>query len=348
MGATESLSSPSPVMRVSAALLDRSLDLRIGTRDLPAVGEGEARIRVEYVGVCGSDLHVIRTGDWVTEWPATLGHEIYGRVEESRGDGAPAPGTAIVADSRIACGTCATCRTTPNACPNIRFVGEACPGGFATHCILPIALLHEVPDTLDGATAVLSEPLAVVLHALSHLTREPERVAILGHGPIGALVHIELRRRFDGVQIDVAEPAPVRAALSRSLGAITTADAADLTDGAYDLVIDAAGYPSSLAHAIGRGAVGAHIVLLALSGAPVTITPMELVERRLRVTGSNAFIDEFPAAIALLRADGARYAPVVTDTITLDELPATIRRQREQPDVVKVLVRPRNRRPKGF
>jgi threonine dehydrogenase-like Zn-dependent dehydrogenase len=328
------------MMQVAAALLDRSLDLRVGTRELPAVGEGEARIRVAYVGVCGSDLHVIRTGDWVTEWPATLGHEIYGRVEESRGEGSLAPGTAIIADSRIPCGTCETCRTTPNACPNIRFVGEACPGGFATHCILPTALLHAVPVALDGATAVLAEPLAVVLHALSHLTREAKRVAILGHGPIGALIHIELQRRFPGLQVDVAEPAPVRAALSRSLGATTVADAVDLPGGAYDVVFDAAGYRSSLTHAVGLGTVGAHVLLLALSGAPVSVTPMELVERRLRITGSNAFIDELPAAIALLGSDGARYAPIVTDTITLDQLPATIRRQLDQPDAVKVLVRP--------
>jgi threonine dehydrogenase-like Zn-dependent dehydrogenase len=327
-------------MQVAAALLDRSLQLRVGTRELPMVGEGETRVRVEYVGVCGSDLHVIRTGDWVTDWPATLGHEIYGRVEESRGVGARAPGTAVVADSRIPCGTCETCRTTPNACPNIRFVGEACPGGFASHCILPNTLLHDVPETLDGAPAVLAEPLAVVVHALSHLTHEPRRVAILGHGPIGALIHIELRRRFGAVEIDVAEPAPVRAALSRRLGARTVADAADLPAGSHDLIVDAAGYPSSLAHAVGLGAVGAHIVLLALSGTPVPITPMELVERRFRITGSNAFIDELPTAIALLAADGARYAPVVTDTISLDELPATIRRQFEQPDAVKVLVRP--------
>jgi threonine dehydrogenase-like Zn-dependent dehydrogenase len=327
-------------MRVPAALLDRSLDLRVGTRELPAVGEDETRIRVEYVGVCGSDLHVIRTGDWVTEWPATLGHEIYGRVEESRGVGARAPGIAVVADSRIPCGTCETCRTKPNACPNIRFVGEACPGGFASHCVLPNALLHEVPAMLDGATAVLAEPVAVVLHALSHLASAPRRVAILGHGPIGALIHIELRRLFGAAQIVVAEPASVRAALSRRLGARTVADAADLPAGSYDLIIDAAGYPSSIAHAVGLGSVGAHIVLVALSGTPVPITPMELVERRLRITGSNAFVDELPAAIALLSADGARYAPVVTDTISLNELPATIHRQLRRPDAVKILIRP--------
>jgi len=325
---------------VPALLLDRSLELRVGTRELPEVGAGEALVRVEWAGVCGSDLHVMRTGAWVKEWPATLGHEIYGRVAAAGGDGVPAPGTPVVADSRLPCGACDACRTDPSTCPNLAFVGEARPGGFATHCVLPASLLHEVPETLEGSTAVLAEPLAVVVHALGCLHHAPARVAILGHGPIGALVHVELLRRFGPVEIDVAEPAPLRAALSRALGAGTVADASELHAGAYDLVVDAAGFPSSLAHAVTLCAPGAQVVLLALSEHPVPVRPMELVERRLTVTGSNAFVDELPEAIALLAADGWRYEPLVTDAITLDELPATARRQLERPDAVKLLVRP--------
>lgn len=327
-------------MKVPAALLDRSLALRLGTRELPSVGVGQTRVLVEWAGICGSDLHVMRTGDWVTEWPATLGHEIYGRVEESRGAGALVAGTAVVVDSRIPCGVCETCLTTPNWCPNIRFVGEACSGGFASHCVLPNTLLHVVPETLAGTTAVLAEPLAVVLHAISHLDREPARVAIVGHGPIGALLHIELRRRFGAARIDIAEPAPVRAALSRALGATTEPSGTDLSAGGYDLVVDAAGYPESLAHAVRLASLGAHILLVALSGASVSVTPMEVVERRLRITGCNAFVDELSEAIALLSTDGGRYAPVVTDTIRLDELPAAVERLLTAPDAVKVLVQP--------
>jgi threonine dehydrogenase-like Zn-dependent dehydrogenase len=282
----------------------------------------------------------MRTGAWVTGWPATLGHEIFGRVERAGDDAAPAPGTAVVADSRLPCGDCPSCALDRLTCGNVAFVGEARPGGFASHCLLPTALLHPVPETLEGSTAVLAEPLAVVLHGLAHVQATPGRAAILGHGPIGALVHAELRRRFASVEVDVAEPVPLRAALARALGAHTVTDAADLPAGAYDLVVDAAGFPTSLAHAVTRCTTGAQILLLALSDHAVPITPMELVERRITVTGSNAFVDELPAAIALLAAEGWRYDPVVTDAIGLDELPATARRQLERPDAVKVLVRP--------
>jgi 2-desacetyl-2-hydroxyethyl bacteriochlorophyllide A dehydrogenase len=320
--------------------LDRSLALSVGVRELPDPAPGEALIRVEWAGLCGSDLHVMRTGAWVTVWPATLGHEIFGRVEAVGGDAELAPGTAVVADSRLPCGACPRCAVDPLTCGDVAFVGEARPGGFASHCVLPTSLLHAVPETLEGSTAVLAEPLAVVLHGLAHVRETPARAAILGHGPIGALVHVELRRRFPSVEVDVAEPAPLRAALARALGAPTVADAAELAAGTYDLVVDAAGFPSSLAHAVTRCATGAQILLLALSDHPVPITPMELVERRVTVTGSNAFVDELPAAIALLAAEGWRYEALVTDAVALDELPAAARRQLERPDAVKVLVRP--------
>lgn len=325
---------------VPALLLDRSLELRVGSRELPDPGPGEALVRVEWAGVCGSDLHVMRTGEWVTEWPATLGHEIHGRVEVAGSDGAPAPGTAVVADSRLPCGACDACREDALACTNLAFVGEACPGGFATHCLLPVSLLHAVPETLEGSTAVLAEPLAVVLHALGRLARAPDRVAILGHGPIGALVQIELRRRFGAAEIDVAEPAPLRAALSRALGARTVDEASELRARAYDLVVDAAGFAGSLSHAVTSCASGGRVLLLGLGEDSVPVRPMELVERRLTLVGSNAFVDELPEAIALLASDGWRYEPVVTDAITLEELPAAAQRQLERPDAVKLLVRP--------
>jgi threonine dehydrogenase-like Zn-dependent dehydrogenase len=252
-----------------------------------------------------------------------------------------APGTAVVADSRIPCGECPACAAGDrDACPNIAFVGEARPGGFASHCVLPLSLLHEVPETLEGSRAVLAEPLAVVLHALSHLDGKPPRAAILGHGPIGALVQIELRRRFPSCEIAVAEPAALRAQLARALGAEWAAASGELTGGAFDLVVDAAGYPGSLADAIALCRPGGQVLLVALSEREVAVKPMEIVEKRLRIVGSNAFRGELDDAIDLLTADGWRYEPVVTDAIELGELPDTARRQLEHPDAVKVLIRP--------
>jgi threonine dehydrogenase-like Zn-dependent dehydrogenase len=326
-------------LEVDAFLLDADLAMSVGRRTLPDPGPGEALVRVEWAGVCGSDLHVMRTGAWVREFPATLGHEIYGHVVRG-GDGvALAPGTAVVADSRVPCGRCEACAVDPARCPNLAFVGEALPGGFATHCVLPVTGLHAVADTLDGATAVLAEPLAVVLHGLAQLDAAPRHVAILGHGPIGALVHIELRRRAPDAQIDVAEPVTLRADLARALGARTVA-AAGALDGTYDVVIDAAGYASSLPDAIEIAAPAAQLLLLAISHHEAAVRPIDIVEKRLRIVGANAFVDELPDAIALLATDGWRYAPIVTEAIALDELPAVARRQLAAPEAIKVLVRP--------
>lgn len=329
-------------MTVAPALLvDRDLRRRVGVRELPAPAEDEALIAVEWAGVCGSDLHVLRTGDWVAEWPATLGHEIFGRVLSAPDDGRLAPGAAVVADSRVPCASCRACWAgEPDRCLHPQFVGEVRPGGFASHCVLPAALLHPVGDEVAGATAVLAEPLAVALHALSHLRAAPERLAILGHGPIGALVHTEVRRRWPACAVAVAEPAPLRRGLASALGADTAQDAADLPAADYDVVVDAAGHARSLADAVALAAPGGHVLLVALGHADVALRPTTLVEQRLTLTGCHAFVDELPEAIALLGAESWRYDPVVTDAVALAELPDALGELLARPDAVKLLVHP--------
>lgn len=324
---------------VQALLLERSLQLHVGARALSEPGPEDAVVRVEWAGVCGSDLHVLRTGDWVVEWPATLGHELYGRIVRAPENGFFEVGTAVVADSRVPCGQCDACASNPDHCARLQFVGEACPGGFATHCVLPAASLHPVDDDVAGSTAVLAEPLAVALHTLSHLRRAPERLALLGHGPIGALVHAEALRRWPACVVSVAEPSALRRGLAEAFGAATAANAADLAPGSFDAVVDAAGYPGSFTDALVLCAPTAHVLLVALAQGEVALSPVALVERRIQVTGCHAFIDELPEAVRLLSSDGWRYLPVVTDAVALAELPAALAELLECPDAVKLLVR---------
>ena len=104
--------------------------------------------------------------------------------------------------------------------------------------------------------------------------------------------------------------------------------------------MDAAGYATSLADAVALCRRDAQLVVVALSEREVALKPMDIVEKRLRITGVNAFRDELPDAIALISAEPWRYEPVVTDAIPLAELPERARRHLERPDAVKVLVRP--------
>lgn len=322
----------------SAVELGQDLRFRFARRAFRAPIAGELRVRVEWAGICGSDLHVARTGRWVTDWPAVLGHEFFGHVDAVGENVDLAPGTPVVADSRIACGACAGCAASPAECVNLAFVGEACAGGFATHCLLPASSVVTVPLDLDGAIAALAEPLACALHALGHLGRVPERVAILGHGPLGALVHLALRDLDDSIEIAVAEPLELRAELALALGAELLPE--DASDGVFDAVFDVAGYAGSLGRAVSLCAVGGDVVVVALASGQEKIGPSALVEREVIVRGSHAFRDELPTAVTLLASAPWRFRPLVTDAVELDQLPRFLETELTCSHGVKALVKP--------
>ena len=108
-------------------------------------------------------------------------------------------GTVVVVDSRLPCGKCAGCQKAPSLCHNMSWLGEALPGGFARHLVVPVTSLVRCPAQLEPAIAVLAEPLAVAMHAVSRLAHRPDDVLVLGYGPVGALVHLELVRRWPGL-----------------------------------------------------------------------------------------------------------------------------------------------------
>lgn len=319
-------------MRVTALLMDRDLALTVGARELPAPGAGEVLVGVAWAGVCGSDLHVLRTGDWVAYWPATLGHEVAGRVLES-GDPAVPVGTPVVLDSRVpergADGTLRADRLSPD----LQWLGEAYPGGFAEGLVVPSVSVRTVPESLDLADAVLAEPLAVTRCALDQVRGTPASVLVLGHGPIGALSHIEARRRWPGARVAVAEPDPGRAALARELGADEPGD------GPYDLVIDGAGHAESLTDAVRHAAPGGTVLLVALGQAPSGITTAEIVERGLTLVGSVGFDDHhLDEAVAALAAGPGAYRPIVSHRVPLTGLPAFLSDPESRKDAVKILV----------
>jgi threonine dehydrogenase-like Zn-dependent dehydrogenase len=321
----------------TAVELGRDLRFRFAPRRFREPGPGEVRICVEWAGVCGSDLSVARTGRWIREWPAVLGHEIFGRIDAVGEGVATEIGTPVVADSRVRCGGCPACMSSAANCLDLAFVGESCPGGFATHCLL--AETSVVPASfVDGAVAVLAEPLACALHAVGLLSRAPRRVAILGHGPLGALIHIALRDLEGSVEVAVAEPLEMRAQLADALGAERLGD--DSSEPAFDAVFDVTGYPGSLRRAVELCASGGELIVVALAHGGEEINPGLLVEREIAVRGSHAFYDELPTAVAMLEAEPWHFRPLVTDAVELAQLPDFFVEELERPRGVKVVVRP--------
>lgn len=261
-------------MRTDALMLAEDLSLTVGSRDHADPVPGEALVRVEWAGVCGSDLHVLSSGAWVTEWPATLGHEVVG--------------------------------------------------------IVPC------PEHVEPELAVLAEPLAVAMHAVGKIAEVPDHCLLLGYGPIGALCHLELTRRRPDVRVTVREPMPARRRLADALGAEPDPGA----DGAWPLVVDAAGYGGSLLDGVRLTRNGGRLLLVALNDREVPISSTVLVEKSLTVIGAHGFDRELPQALDLLAAEPARYRPLITDAVLLEEAPARLRSLAERPVAGKLVIRP--------
>jgi len=325
-------------LRTTALLLNQDLSLRVGEREVPDPRAGEVMLRVEWAGVCGSDLHVLGTGDWVAYWPATLGHEVVGVVERCPGNEL-AVGTRVVIDSRVPCGNCEGCAEGPHRCEHLGWVGEAHPGGFQGHLVMAVNRVVVCPSELEAPIAVLAEPLAVAMHAVSRVAAEPRQARILGYGPIGALVHLEIVRRWPRVLVSVVEPAAPRRQIARAFGAAVEGDEQYLAAPAQ-LVVDAAGYSTSFLDVMSDCANGGTVLIVALGHEPVQFIPAGLAEHELTIYGSNGFADELPDAVAELTANPDRYRPVVTETVLLEDAVERLRGLSNLPSAGKLLVRP--------
>lgn len=173
--------------------------------DLPEPGPGELLIRVEAVGICGSELEGYRGHSAVRRPPLVMGHEFAGEVVAAGANEAPAAGGAdgptdagadhgaanagtsgastgggsgqtratdligrrVVVNPLLACGRCPRClEGRPNVCRERRIVGIHRPGAFAEYVAVPASAVTVVPDGMDASLASLAEPLAVCVHGL--------------------------------------------------------------------------------------------------------------------------------------------------------------------------------------
>ncbi|RUY31409.1 dehydrogenase, partial [Mesorhizobium sp. M7A.F.Ca.US.001.04.2.1] len=289
---------------MKAARLYGPGDLRVEDIATPGAPDaGWVKLRVDAAGICGSDLHNFRTGQWISRSPSTAGHELTGTVTAiGAGVDAFAIGDRVVADSRFWCGDCAQCQAgRRHLCASLGFVGEVCDGGFAEQAVLPARLLHIIGAGLDERVAAMAEPLAVALHAVRRLPKTTGSVLVVGCGPIGGLAALLLSRTFAGTvliadrnQSRCARVARVTGArivdLSRDAVAAATANAPLLA------AIEATGSVAALNQLLGVLDPGGTIAMVGIFHGRLDIDPNTLVEREIGLPGCHAFADELPEA----------------------------------------------------
>lgn len=315
---------------MKAAILHRPRDLRVEDARDPTPEPGQVVVRVVAAGLCGTD-HEIWSGGRPVAYPRVMGHELVGHVESvAPGVTEVRPGDPVVVEPNYSCGRCPLCREgNRNLCLSRITIGINVDGGFAELVRVPARCCRPTSASADRDALLLAEPLAVVVRAVNRGRPERgERAAIVGAGSLGLLALQVLRAR--GARVMVVSRSRRRFALAAELGAEAMhatvdgplADAARRFSGreGVDLVVETAGTPEAVTHALELVRPGGRVVLIGLPHEPTPVSFFSVVRREVTITGSMIYQDEFPEALRLVEEGAVRTGPLITHRFSLDRI----------------------------
>ncbi|PYG33199.1 alcohol dehydrogenase catalytic domain-containing protein [Pelagimonas varians] len=237
---------------------------QLGFRDVadPEPRKEEQLIRVEAVGICGSDMHAYLGHDDRRPAPLILGHEAAGTIVGGSKDG-----VRVTVNPLVTCMICDACQAgRENLCAQRQIISmPPREGAFAQYLAMPDRNLVEIPDGTTTDKASLAEPLAVSWHAVRlaleslHMSM-PKSALVIGGGAIGLAAALALTA--NGVtDVTIAEP---NAARRTFLAQVCGQSVVETAEGSYGIVIDAVGYAATrrIASALAQpGGVIAHVGL---------------------------------------------------------------------------------------
>jgi (R,R)-butanediol dehydrogenase / meso-butanediol dehydrogenase / diacetyl reductase len=286
--------------------------LEIGEVEARSPSPGEVRVRVAYVGLCGTDLHILHGSmDGRVETPLVFGHEMSGTID-AVGDGVIGwnVGEKVTVMPLDWDGTCPACRAgNEHICQHLDFIGIDSPGALQELWNVPARTLVRMPDAIALDAAALVEPVAVAVHDVRRSELVPgQKAVVIGGGPIGVLIAI-VARRFGAdvvvVELDAARRAQVEGLGFPALDPRETDQVAwveEWTGGAgADVVFEVSGAAAAVLGATHLAKVRGTIVVVAIHPTPREIDLQRVFWRELRLLGARVYQrTDFEAAVDLI------------------------------------------------
>ncbi|MDT0196756.1 alcohol dehydrogenase catalytic domain-containing protein [Arthrobacter sp. AB6] len=322
---------------------------------VPQPAKGEALVRVSKVGICGSDLAILR-GHHARALPGTvLGHEFCGTVAEDPGEHYAA-GTRVAIRPLISCRDraeeqlCVACRTdNEHVCAKLGLYGVDEPGALAPYVLVRSESIHPVPAQTPEGLEGLAEPLAVAVHAVSRSGLRPgSSVAVFGGGPIGLLVALVARQQ-GAAKVVVIEPNTWRQEVAKSYGLDVADSGADPVeevlrrtggDGA-DIVFDSAGHPSVAAVLTGATRIQGTIMIVGVYKEPAAIDLRTVNFGEQQIVGTRVYRKaDFQEALNLLANDTLGLAALPTLSFPLLGATEAFQAAARGNDAMKVFITP--------
>lgn len=342
-------------MRVAVMMGKGKMELT--ERDIPVPEKNEVLVRVEYVGVCGSDMHYYEAGGIganIVKPPFVLGHEAGGTVVEA-GAGVRhlKVGDKVALEPGKTCGKCEFCKTGRyNLCPDVIFFATPpIDGVFQDYVAHDADLCFKIPEQMDTMEAALIEPLAVGFHAARQgNARMGQTAVVTGAGCIG-LVSIMALKAMGVTKIIAVDVMPKRLEKALELGATevvngkkkdTVQEILRLTDGkGADLTIETAGTEITTTQAIHFAKRGSDIVLVGYSASGEMNLPMSLaLDKELTFRTVFRYRHIYPLAIEAVASGKVNLKGIVTNVFPLSDIQNAMDQSvRDKADIVKSVIK---------
>ncbi len=295
---------------------------------MPKIQNGEVLLRIERIGLCGSDLTTFRGLNPLVKYPRIPGHEIAATIVEI-GDGVPAhlkPGWLVTAVPYTTCGRCPSCRANRhNACQFNQTLGVQRDGAMTDLIAVPWQKIIHSPK-LTAQEYALVEPLSVGFHAVARgRVTANDTVAVFGAGMIGlgAIAGAALQQKARVIAIDLDDQ---KLALAKKAGAAEVINSKtenlqdrlrDLTDGeGPTVVIEAVGAPETFVAAINEVCFAGRVVYIGYAKKPVAYETKFFVLKELDILGSrNALPEDFENVIRMLEVGLYPVAQTITHVV---------------------------------
>lgn len=316
---------------------------RLVDRPEPKLQPGEALLRVERIGFCGTDLSSFRGANPLVAYPRIPGHEIAATIEAlAPGDTSKwLVGQQVLVIPYSNCGRCSACLASrPNCCAHNQTLGVQRDGAMAERITAPVGKLLS-SDKLGAAELALVEPLTIGFHAaMRGRVSKTDRVAVIGCGTIG--LGVVAGCEFRGARVIAVDVDDAKLALARECGAAKTINSQTdnlherllkLTDGlGPHVVIEAVGAAATYRSALEEACFAGRVVCLGYAKAPIELDTKLAVLKELDVMGSrNALPNDFADVVTMLDRGRFPVAKVITQQVGLDDAGEALRAWSENP-----------------
>jgi len=294
-------------------------EFRLSDVPIPEPGPGEVRLRVAYVGICGSDLHYYFDGGIdgaPLREPLAPGHELSATVDLDPSGTWPAGSAVTVHPATLGTPTPGLA-DKPHLWPNGAYLGSArtmphTQGAAADYLLVRQSMLRQVPDGLSLEAAALAEPLSVGLHALTVAGGVAgAEVLVIGAGPIGLLTALGAQAGgAASVAVSDRLPGPLERAAALGLDSCF-GPADEVPDEAFDVVFECAGVAAATNAAIAAVRRAGIVTQVGIGSGTGAVDLGRIVSKELQLRGSFRFNDEIADALTLLSTN-----PEITGVVT--------------------------------